>query len=114
MKKQNEVKISWKPINNSFTGLKENNFVLSGKGFYISYNPDSQRSYFGARFDQIINEFNGKNDGGEETALVKNRKYYVLNGDFRKEYEKLLGKGFKKCKEFFDSKKEFKSSFSIE
>ena len=51
-------------------------------------------------------------DGSVETALVKNGKYYILNGDFRKEYEEIIDKGFSACKKFFDSKPELHSSWS--
>ena len=53
-----------------------------------------------------------------ETALVKRykkgHKYYILNGDFRKDYEKLVKKGYKACKEFYNNnEEEFDSSWSI-
>jgi hypothetical protein len=68
-----------------------NNSVLQGKGFFISYNPCPGGG---------ISFFRGDN-GGDETALVKDGSFYILNGDFRKQYEKLLPKGFKACKDFF-------------
>lgn len=45
----------------------------------------------------------------EETALINNRGrtiYRILDGDFRKEYDKLAPRGFKACKEFYESKKD--------
>jgi len=48
-----------------------------------------------------------------ETALCKDGAYFILNGDFRKEYLDLFEKGFDECKKFFDSKQELKSSWSI-
>lgn len=67
------------------------NFILKGKDFYISYNPNTSS----------LGVFGGD---GEETALVKDDKYYILNGDFRKEYESIVEQGFDICKEFFDKK----------
>ena len=79
------------------------NLTLDGDGFYISYNsgatlllPDSP---------------NG------ETALCvpdskKYNPYYILNGDFRKEYEELIPKGLEACMEFFKSQSDKISSWS--
>jgi len=69
----------------SFSG----NDVLAGEKFYISYNPFPC----------------GSED--EETALYSQEKeiFYILDGDFRKEYEKLFNKGFGACKEFYDKMK---------
>lgn len=69
----------------------ERNEVLEGKDFYISYNscPGTGILMFMA------------DNGGDETALVDIRDgkstFYILNGDFRKEYEKAFSGGFKKC-----------------
>lgn len=60
------------------------NMVLQRKGYFISYNPNPGIQVGGE---------------GEETALVKDKKYYILLGDFRKQYTKL--KTYKECKEFF-------------
>lgn len=66
------------------------NFVLQGQGFFISYAPNT--SLLG-----------GTSKG--ETALVSPiMDYYILVGDFRKEYEELIDKGFNACFEFFVSK----------
>lgn len=81
--------------------------ILQGEGFYISYNPrcgDFGMSIFG---------------GGEiteETALVKegeDKAYYILNGDFRKQYEKLFPLGFDECyKLYLKNKKKHGSGWS--
>lgn len=80
---------------------------LQGEGFYISYNPrcvDFGMSIFG---------------GGEiteETALIKEGEhniYYILNGDWRKQYEKLFSLGFNACYEFYlKNKKKHGSKWS--
>lgn len=68
----------------------DENEVINGKGFYLSYNPCTS------------------DIGQEETALCfKNSKaslgmdFWVLNGDFRKEFKPLIKKGVKACKAKF-------------
>ncbi len=69
----------WK--NNVFAG----NCVLSGKGFYVSYNPMPMLDFAGT-------------GGVSETALFKEGEpWRILSGDFREEYSKLVPKGFKAC-----------------
>lgn len=87
----------WKRPDKTNNGWDPSNTILKGEGFFISYDPNSY--------------------GAEATALVKMGKsmddtyYYILNGDFREEYEKLIDKGFEVCKQFFDEHKEHKSFF---
>lgn len=98
--------MNWEPKINYFG--KQSNFILRGDGFKISYNPDTQSS-------TIIDCFSGdKNADGsyQETALLYKGNFYILNGDFRKEYEELVPKGYQACYDFFLSKSEFKSSWS--
>jgi hypothetical protein len=100
-----------------------NNEVLQGDGFYISYNSHTGRHAYSSVLTvvgNILKKLHG--DGkylknGEETALVLEslngrRAFYILEGDFRKEYEKLLDKGFETCKKFYDSKPELHSNWS--
>ena len=48
-----------------------------------------------------------------ETALVKDTSYYILNGDWRKEYAELIPKGYEACKKFFDEHEaEYKNFWS--
>jgi hypothetical protein len=70
--------------------------------WWISYNPSTHVGMEGWAGD----------GSGEETALCKDDQYFILNGDFRKEYEALIDKGFKACKKFFDDHEEDKSSWS--
>ena len=83
------------------------NEVIEGKGFYISYCEDTR--IFGLSFS---------GDGiGEETALVKelngDKRVYILNGDFRKQYKTVMKKGFKACMNIYKKyEKESKSSWS--
>ncbi|MGV8130555.1 MAG: hypothetical protein ACP5N7_00465 [Candidatus Pacearchaeota archaeon] len=81
------------------------NEFLQGKGFYISYN---SCPWAGFQFFESDNR-------SSETALVKegkNKKFYILNGDFRKEYEQLIDKGFNACKTFYKKNIDHKSSWS--
>lgn len=71
------------------------NYVLHGDGFYISYLPEGSDMFW----------FNPA-----ETALVNKKSkvanpYYILNGDFRKDYEKIADGGYSVCKKFFNEKK---------
>jgi len=72
------------------------NEILEGDGFYISYNPNPGMG---------ISLFDG-DDHSDETALVKEddteNRYRILNGDYRKEYEKLAPLGFEKCLKFYN------------
>ena len=101
-------KIEWKQ--------NSRNMVLQGDGFYISYNPNVRSNFIGWIVDIILRFFLkiNKASTGEETALIKeeigNRKFYLLNGDFRKEYEKLVLEGFDACYKFFLTKEKEKGS----
>lgn len=71
--------------------------------FYISYNPNTQ-------IKGAFNYLSG--DTKSETALVKDGKFYILNGDHRAAYETLIDEGFEACKKYFDEHPELKSSWS--
>lgn len=89
------------------------NYVLKGKGYYISYNPciepnpfDEGLGLLGVAESRI---------GLDETALrdEKNNIWYILNGDFRKEYEKC--RSLKECiKVYSKNKKLHRSDFSTD
>ena len=113
-KKTKKITPKWDIIHNPFTG-GVNNFVLEGNGFHISYNPNTGSTMVGKMMDEILNIFSPaeKKGGGEETALCKDEKFYILNGDFRKEYEKLVPKGFDACYKFYlKNKEKYGSPFS--
>lgn len=66
-------------------------FHLHGDGFTISYTPAAPESFDLSRTVR-------------ETALIVNsakRKYFILNGDWRAEYEHLAPKGLDACMEFY-------------
>lgn len=62
--------------------------TIDGKGFFISYTRV------------------GSGPTGDETALVKGYKYYILNGNWLDRYAKLIPKGYKACKKLFDDNKD--------
>ncbi len=82
-----------------------NNEVISFDDFYISYNPKASINKEELKQQAIENGAlhivelldilpDGFLDGdrGEETALIKNLEFYILNGDYRKEYLEALEK----------------------
>ncbi len=83
---------------------QEHNEALYLDGFYISYNPGNYSI-------QAFASDNGMN--GSETALCKDGKYLILNGDFREDYEKLVEQGYEECLKFYNNKKDsFNSSWT--
>lgn len=67
------------------------NYVLDLDGFHISFN---ERPGGGFAFFE-------SDDGGAETALVKGDDFFILNGDFRADYERLADGGFPDCYTFY-------------
>ncbi len=98
-----KMKTKEKPVWKVMGGLSGNE-ILDFDGFFISYLPPGG---FG------ISMFAADGDGGE-TALVvmdggankvSGNSYYILNGDWRKDYEKVAQKGLKACMDFYKRKK---------
>ena len=58
----------------------------------------------------------GSDDGMDETALCvdtgKGTRFYILNGDFREDYEKLVDKGVEACMQFYRDNIDKVSSWS--
>lgn len=114
MIKKQTKKVEWEKLSH--------NEILEGKGFFISYNPNTNSDEVGRLLNDtgvLIGLMNGvdlkKPEVAEETALVKldeQNVYYILDGDFRKQYTKLLPLGFKKCLEFYKSKPKQQSNWS--
>lgn len=74
---------------NSIVGENNSQVKINGKiynGFYVSYNSHDINIY-----------------GDITTALVvgQMQKFYILNGDHRKEYAKIMNDGFEKCMDYF-------------
>lgn len=90
----------WRFLQGIFGG---GNYILKGDGFFISYNPAP-----GSGFSLFASD-----GGGSETALCKDGDYWILNGDFRDQYEALVPSGFERCILYFESQKgEFGSSWT--
>ena len=86
------------------------NWVLEGDGFFVSYQPhltpvDELSKAVAVIAESITGEPHPNNIA--ETALVGDRKqiginpYFILNGDFRKEYEGLVEQGWDACYQFW-------------
>lgn len=78
------------------------NYVLHADGFFISYQP--MTGGLVAKIAFFIGD-----TGGAETALVREQggdyDYRILNGDWRKEYEALVPKGWDACLAFYTEMK---------
>ena len=86
------MKIEW------IKGTRTNMTLLSpDKTFCISFDP--MPLYNAAISWQSDN-------GSNETALCYDGKYFILNGDFRSDYEKIIDKGFNVCMKFYLSKRD--------
>lgn len=85
-------------------GFGHENYILQGKGFHISYNPDTSHN--------ILTLFRGE---GAETALCIGDSFYILQGDWRREYEKAFPKGLDSCMRVYEkNKRKFASPWSNE
>lgn len=89
-----------------------NNYTLSGDGFYISYVSGRKTDPLLVMLTELGNSIK-KSVGddkeftdGEETALCKDGEYFILTGDWRKEYEKAFPKGYEACLEIYKNNKE--------
>jgi len=81
------------------------NMILDGGDFYISFNPCP---WAGTKM------FESDTDRGE-TALCKDGKFLILNGDFRKEYEGVFGEGYTACFAVYEQHRaEFDSSWTTQ
>lgn len=78
------------------------NSILRFDDFFVSYNPNPGWPY----------SIFASDTGGAETALVVNGKYYVLNGDFRKDFLTLGEQGLEACMDFYNEHSDAKSSWS--
>src|SRR3990167_10573207 len=102
MATKRKTKQSWAEWKYFSGRLGGGNYYLKKEGFGISYNADPS---------PMVGLFAADGRGGE-TALCVNEKYYILNGDWRTDYEKLAQKGLKACMEFFRAHEADKSSWS--
>lgn len=92
MKINIKLKSKWKKL--------ERNFVLNRKGYYISFNPDTNSTSEGMMWNMMGAMIGGlERSGKPETALCKNGDFKILTGDFRDEYEAC--KSYVECEAFF-------------
>lgn len=109
MEEEKELTQEWKIVPRGLYG-GGGNHVLSCGQFSISYQPNQHLTPFAPILDCETP------DG--ETALRDERdpekcRFYILNGDWRKEYAELALKGFEACIEFYLSNKgEYGSGWS--
>lgn len=78
-----------------------NNIIVQGIGFHISYNPNTSTLGSGFQGDVL-----------DETAIVVSGKYYILNGNYLKEYQAIIDDGLAACMQVFHSNIKNKSSWS--
>ena len=87
------------------------NAILNGDEFYVSYlNPETQ-SEFAKEMDAVAGGLiqvvmGNRPERTKETALCRDGSYLILKGDWRKDYEKIIDKGYGACKKFYDKKKD--------
>ena len=93
-----------------FESTGAGNLVLNGDGFFISYRPSLSGS--NPTLDlcaTLATAISGELHGNDlaETALVGDRQdlganpYFILNGDYRKQYENIVDKGWGACYQFW-------------
>lgn len=87
------------------TGGLSNNSILEGDGFFISFLPANNG------LNQLMPGF-ASDDGSDETAIIKDGNYYILNGDFREQYLMLVPHGFEKCLAFYNENINKQSSWA--
>lgn len=96
---------------NKWKATGRGNQVLSTNGLLVSYNPDTAD---GRSFLTKIMNFLGENVcGGEETALRMNGVWYILTGDFRKEYEKAFPDA-EKCLAVYKKNIKYRNNWSTD
>ena len=80
------------------------NKTLEVDDFYISFNSFTDSYAWPRRFYS--------DDNSSETALCRNGEYYILNGDYRTEYEKLVPQGYAACYAFYKDNIDNSSTWS--
>ena len=110
-----------------FVKSPQGNYTLEADGFYISYRPPTPKeddpvlAHPISLAMRVLMGVDGHNDEAGETAFCVRASfptminpYFVLNGDFRKDYEGLIAAGgkAKECWEFWLSQSEHNSIYS--
>jgi len=96
--------MKWEKVKN------KNNFISDKKEYCCSYNPKTDLKYI-TSFANFLSK-NKKFKDGEETALYskKTNEWRILEGDFRKDYEKC--KSLEECIIFYENNPA-KSNWSV-
>lgn len=81
------------------------NDILEGDNFRISYLPGGGLDFLDLPSWNCDDNVNG------ETAILKDGRYYILNGNHKAEYEKLFP-SFEDCYKYFEEHSEVRSSWS--
>lgn len=79
------------------------NFIMRRDGYCVSYNPDIQASVNISSFGFLNYLLDRDSISNIETALIIDNKYYILNGDWRTNYQEL--NTVKQALDFYSSKK---------
>ena len=96
------------------------NELIHGDDFYISYNHKtaSEETTSPEMFliSTLASALIGIPNGAEETALfnTETRIWYILNGDFRKQYEEVAHEGFNACLEVYKKNIQHRSDWSTD
>lgn len=95
--------------------MRGKNTVEAYDGFYVSFNPDPNPSLDDGILAPIIEmgaALAGFDEAVAETALVKDKRFYILNGDHREAYRRLGPKGWPDCIQYFMDHIDEKSDWS--
>jgi len=91
---------------------QDKNDVLAGEGFHVSY---IHRTGANTKaFTEIFNQLGEEVKDGEETALYleEEKLWLILEGDFRKQYEKAFPKGIEACRAVYNKNIKHRSNWS--
>ncbi len=99
--------------NSKWTPTGQGNLLLTGDNFVISYRDFSDEAESDGLVDLLAGLATALSGNSEhtkkqkETALCSpDGKFYILNGDFRKDYEGIASQGYDACLTFYKSQME--------
>lgn len=74
-------------------------------GNFLLHKPDDETFTISFQSNQCLGGWGDAETDKSETAIIdyrnKNTKYWILNGDYRRQYEELYMSGIEVCMEFF-------------
>lgn len=92
------------PIKQTMFGRGGGNYILQNDDVLVSYQPWKEVSGSNNMFEIVATAITGDDTVSDETALMCDDTWYILKGDWRKEYEKLFPDK-KKCIAFYKKMK---------